>query len=249
MGLKNLTNYSIPGAVILSDLHLETGRKIQDCISPSKHTPIIVPGDITRVELTDLYTDAVKWLSENFLSVVIVPGNHEYISTTMNMTQIDDILDSFQHEYDNVIILRNQFVMISGMVVYGGVLWSYATDKGFKQPYIYNERGLRLTIDDWNEMYFDHVKMINKAISYARKRYHNCLIITHYAPTYKDTINPKYDGSPYNCMYASDLDTMIKNDNVYRWVYGHTGYNKECTVKTITNQCNKSGYRKNYQLL
>ena len=246
---KNLNKFKISNALVLSDAHLETGINIQDCITPAKNYPVIVPGDLTRVELTDVYKNAVKWLSENFHSVIIVPGNHEYIcrNKIMNMNQIDDIFDSMEQEYENVIILRNEYAVISGVVVYGGVLWSCATDIGFKKQHIYKDDN-QITLDDWNNMYFDHIKTIDNAISYSKKRYLNCVVITHFAPVYKDTIDPKYDGCVHNCLYASNLSNMVANKTVKTWIYGHTGYNNSYG-KLLTNQFNKSGYKKDYILL
>jgi predicted phosphohydrolase len=244
---RNVENHSVVSAIVISDVHLESGRRLKDIVTPSKNTPIIVAGDLGRVENTAAYTAAVRWLSENFMCVTLIPGNHEYYApgTKTSMNRIDAYFQVLERQYRNVVILRNEWIVVQGMVVYGGILWSYVPSQNFKKQHLYNDDGSVVTCAQWNRSHFDHVQRIQEAIDYATERDYRCMIITHYAPSFRGTLHDKWANHQHNNLYATNLESMADNRCVEMWIYGHTGYNGFADHrKMVTNQCDHSGYRK-----
>ena len=241
---KDVSSITLTKALLISDVHIESGRTIQSVITPAPNYPIIVAGDLGRVENTKEYNKAIAWLCSNFKWVFLVPGNHEYYTpnTQMQMSDIDNIFNTLENMYPNLFVFRNEWAVIEGIVVYGGPLWSYVPSQNFKMQYLIKDNNL-VSASQMNSMYFECVLRIQEAINYATRRGMKCMVVTHYAPSYNGTLHEKWDGNKYNCMYSSNLDDMVENNCIQMWIYGHTGFNGR-RGKLTTNQCDKDGYRK-----
>lgn len=236
----------LQGAVILADAHLEKGRCIEDMVTPAPDRSIIVCGDLTRAELTNSYEAAMRWLSANFYSVVLIPGNHEYYTNSPlnSMCVVNEYLRSFERKYSNVHVFVNDVFTCDGVVCYAGTFWSKAKKNLFKNLPIYVSEGKAITFEDYDLFHETSVSVLYRALKLAKDNNLGLMIFTHYAPSIELCIDPNCRNQHMNCMYATDFTHLVNESCVLAWVYGHTGYNGRAG-KITTNQYGKRWYSKN----
>ena len=75
------------------------------------------------------------------------------------------------------------------------------------------------------------------------------VVVTHYPPTNKGTIDPIYQNCPNRSMYYSHSDHILENKVIMNWIYGHSGYNlcherrEGAYAKLLTNQAVEKEFR------
>ncbi len=69
------------------------------------------------------------------------------------------------------------------------------------------------------------------------------VVITHFAPSRK-SISPKFEGSPVNACFVSDLEPQILRWQPELWVHGHTHGSFDYKVGKTRVVCNARGYAK-----
>jgi predicted phosphohydrolase len=226
---------------VCSDIHLEKGdiNKIQFNNIIIKNADILVlAGDIGN-PFTNIYRNFIDYCSKLFIHVLIISGNHEYYYNDIYET--DKEIDIISSKYTNVHYLNNRIFEYNKIIFVGTTLWSYipnSTDKlelNKMKDYEY--------INDYNpnkcnELFKKNLNFIKDKIN----KYNNCIIITHHAPSYK-CIPDKFKGDIVNCCFASELDELLENKNIIKWVYGHTHFNY------INNVLFSNAYRsENYKI-
>lgn len=236
----------ISGALVVADFHVDQNNvKLEDVISPCKNRTVIIAGDIGRVENGEIYEKTIKWFSENFFSVVVVPGNHEYYTpkTKKSMKEIEANMIEFGIKYKNVYFFSNNIFQCNGIVVYAGTFWSYCPAKYFKKQHLYM-KGEIIDEKTINNFHIQSQLTLQEAINFSEEENRKMIVITHYAPSLRGTIDDKYKNQKSNYMYGSNSEQFIENDCILKWIYGHTGYNGRWG-KLTTNQYGKEGYVKN----
>src|ERR1700733_1548310 len=107
-----------------SDLHLEFAANNQflkkEPIIPSAEI-LLLAGDIVTFASLDRHTHFFDFLSENFLSVYWVPGNHEYYGSDIS-ARVGSFCEKIRH---NVFLLNNQMMMIGDVNFIFSILWSF----------------------------------------------------------------------------------------------------------------------------
>lgn len=229
---------------IASDIHLEhyNYRNFRNTIAPSAPYLALL-GDIGNCLDTD--GNYEKFLSEcsiNFEHVFVIAGNHEYYGTTIE--DGNKKMNSLCSKFKNVHYLNNSFFIIENFIVFGTTLWSnigYWNKKTIQKEINDFKQITDLTVDSINKMHNLAIWNIRRLLEV---RSENFVILTHHAPTFKETSNPKYTNSKTNEYFASNLEYIMKyhHDKLQIWAHGHTHWNN---IQTIHNTCvcsNQHGY-------
>lgn len=236
----NNTLFDIVSDVQLSKVDSTVLKYILNPINPY----LIVAGDVTRVENWDILVSFFAVACTNYRMVYYVPGNHEYYTGNPNLTMsvIELRLKKLEDLYSNLNILCDRYITYEklGFVIFGGMLWSKLSDP--HQPInrsIYMNNGEPINYSEWNRRHFTTVSALDEAISYASENNLKLYVVTHYAPTFKDTLSEKWNNHPHNVLYCTDMEYYF-NKKIYAWVFGHTGHNCDKIVngmRLVSNQC------------
>jgi hypothetical protein len=245
---------------ILSDIHLES-RAIAppygDILSPEGDV-IALCGDI-GCPFQKHYLDFLAHCSANFQHVLIVSGNHEYFNTTgVCIDVIDKQIEAVTKRFKNVHYLNNNTLEIDGILFVGSTLWSRIPCRDmasteairmstndykfiFRAPFVPVTPAYIRSMYDRNTKYLSSV-ICNNAASAAPKP---LVVLTHHAPSTKETVSAKWEGNWRNCVYHSPLPLRVPG-GVRLWVAGHTHHNyhhRHEGYELISNQPGDENFR------
>ena len=117
--------------------------------------------------------------------------------------------------------------------IVGCTLWSYVPKEDESK---FHSNIKEFGISERNSIFQKHYE-------YLCKHSKDAIVITHHAPSLKDTIQPKFRGSSSNCLYGSDLKDLIDKSKV--WVFGHTHHNTK-RGKLLSNPLGRLEEKLNY---
>lgn len=234
---------------IFSDLHVEHLTNINFLHKINVTAPYCaLLGDIGNPYKKN-YLNTLKFFSENFKRVFVLTGNHEYYQNIYCKT--NEKINELIKDIPNVEFLNRTVIKLEDYIVLGCTLWSKIdlehvriisdTCNDYHQiHYMENEKIYRFNIGMQNLLHSKDVNWLNEQI--AKYSEEKVIILTHHAPSYKNTWDSKYDGKPTNSVFASHLEYMFK-DNVKLWCYGHTHYCNDQMINGIRLFSNQYGYR------
>lgn len=212
---------------IMSDLHIEFKKGgIVDPLSLIKPTAdiLILAGDIGSLYKLKQLEDFLTKVCTHFESVLYVPGNHEYYIVKNNkptyFTQLSKRLYALESKIKNLYILNRTSVRIGDVCIVGCTLWSKPLVKIPK--FIVRIAGM--TTEKYEKMFNDDVNYIQRMIKYCKEKNLKLLVVTHHCPTY-DVIQGKKKKDKFISLYASELDHLLKREDVHTWVCGHIHQN------------------------
>lgn len=232
-----------------SDLHQEFPENRaylqQKPIVPSAPY-LLLAGDIHVFNQQEKEVDTFfDYLSENWIQVFIVPGNHEnYLSG--NMAEL------FHVDLDirpNVKYVNHQKIELEGVDLFFSTLWSQCNSdsiQGIVRDFYnctYNDDDY--TYNHHNELHDRAVAWLNSELS--SKSTKPRIVVSHFVPTLK------VDGSfkAYNAhtrmlkdYYVANLDGFLPKWYVDYWIYGHNHSNRDCFEYDIQFLSNMLGYVK-----
>ena len=206
---------------IASDLHLEyeTGEKFADIINPV--APILIlAGDIGNLYQIDKLRKLIAWCCEKFVAVIYVPGNHEYYTCfdtpVLPFYKLNFRLSDLDNEFMNLYILRRNCLEINGIYIAGCTLWS-----NLKRPFLPNfiVRIKGFNKYQYNEEHRKDLKFIKQIITKSQVDNKKLIIITHHLPFFMTSSTKIND--PYNSLYFTNLEYLLKKEKVDTWVCGH----------------------------
>ncbi len=210
---------------IVSDIHFDTRNptnSFSKFVSPSGDI-LCLAGDIGSPILDrKTYTYFLKFCSDNFKYVLLVPGNHEYYGD-YKMSDVIKALQNIVGLFSNVILLDNSVFEIEDYVFIGSTLWSYIPpDKeGIVKKKVMSFRVIpEMTIKKSNELFNKNYMFILENIKkYTGKK---ICVITHHAPVMEGTLEDYYidSKSQLNCAYANNLNSLVNKCDL--WICGHT---------------------------
>jgi len=226
---------------VCSDLHLEFATNREWL----KKNPLIVKGDILIIAGDTYYLDRdfselefIKKVSDEFKSVYILPGNHEYyggynIATALEPTN--------QKIFENVYIVNNQTIEIEDVKFIFSTMWS-KIDRNVVEvmrgmmdfrKIIFNEQNF--TVNDFNTIHEKAIEFLTNALKEAGKK----VVITHHLPSSKCNA-AEFKNSVLNEAFCVDKTRLILNSEIDFWIYGHSHRNLDDFAiggtKMITNQ-------------
>lgn len=227
----------------ISDIHLEFIKfnidKFIENIKPSDEDVLILAGDIGYPKSSN-YDKFINYINNNFKKTFIITGNHEYY--TSNIKEIDDYLETYFMNFDNISFLNNKIEYYNGHYFVGCTLWTEITNPDYKINDMYNIKNF--TINEYNSIHDKCCNFLNQTIT--NQDISNVILITHHLPLY-ELIDNKYKTNEldkYNQWFYSDMTEFInKNkDKLQLWAYGHTHSPSEKEINNIKFVCNPVGY-------
>lgn len=241
---------------LVSDIHLdaleEDGANIDFglLITPSAPT-LVMAGDISAYNCP-LLSAFLSWVAGKFEYVFWVLGNHEFYNTKgLTMNDIKDRLRSLCPR--NVYILDNEYIILDDVIILGSTLWSHVpvqytnkvetTISDYRYIFSNSSQG-NIRVEETNQLYKESVHFIRTTLEEHKGK--QAIVVTHHAPSMKDTIHPMYHGSPLNHAFASDIVFQDTDKAPDVWCYGHTHYNVRIDkhpngYKLLTNQFGYEG--------
>jgi len=196
---------------IVSDLHVDChhdwlGILTTKVVLPNRPDTLIVAGDTAQTN-SPRFLQAFRYLSQHYLDILVVLGNHEYYGSTRE--EVNTVLGSLP---SNVKVLQEEKVSLNGFTFGGTSLWfgsgfslrlkSWLADfkkiPGF-EPWVYeaNYRS-RVFLDQPLDVW-----------------------ITHHLPHYS-SVAIKYIGSAVNCFFVDDCSELIRTHAPLVCIHGHT---------------------------
>ncbi len=209
----------------LSDLHLEDKRNrifLKENKLDVSGDVLVLAGDIEPLnDRSPQGLSFLKWASNNYQEVLIVPGNHEYRNLDILKLGYTWSLQIFP----NVNYYQNKGVRIDNIDFIFSTLWSFVNPESLafrKIPQndcpnvLYG--GFLFTPMGRNTEFNRSVDFIRNSVlnSAAEKK----VVVTHYAPSFKATGGFHRWGS-MGCPTGSNLDELISSIPLDAWMYGH----------------------------
>lgn len=233
----------------LSDLHLEWGSAVPEmtfCEKDKTDTVIVLAGDIHGG------VHGIQWIIDNLvgkvLAIVYVPGNHEYYGHVIS--DIDDLMRENIKHYgmeSEIFYLNKDYVIIDDVKFIGAALWTGMNDSDKSTMITANNH-----MNDYNQIYTGRIvpttygyvrETIDASVTIALHKEHLAFIvdelrkdedklkvvISHHLPSY-NCIRPWFrDPSrvdaislQLNHAYASDLTSILRDEEIHLWVHGHS---------------------------
>jgi len=230
----------------LSDTHFEFqadhGGTFVDWIwNENKSNPpdiVVLAGDISNV---DHLRASIKMFAEKFpCPIVFVHGNHEYYGTTPHNAL--EKTRKFELDFDETYWLEpypddypvNSNVR-SRVKLTGGTLWFPEPDSTARKDWM-NDFQEIFDFEPW--VYQQYKRTVEHLEKHIRP---GGVVITHHSPSLK-SIHPRYEGSPINQFFASDLEWLIESKRPSLWIQGHTHESLDYRIGDTRIVCNPFGY-------
>ncbi len=236
---------------VISDLHLEFGVPFVRPASLEADV-LVCAGDL----LTKGVAPSIKWLANNIcasLPVIFVAGNHEFYGGAVQegLRDARELAD----RYPNIHLLENNAVDIEDVRFIGGTLWTdfrvlggdphlamtaaqsgmndYRKIKYAKIPY----RKFR-PIHAYRK-YMETRTFVASELGKARGR--KTVVVTHHAPSIR-SIPTEFRNDPLAACYASDLESLIIEEQPDLWVHGHIHHRNDYFLGGSRIVSNSRGY-------
>ena len=205
----------------VSDVHLESKGRVgtwwNRAIVPQTSC-LVLAGDIcpVRHQLLPIF---YSWCTENFDTVIHVPGNHEYwkVNNVFNtISETETYMEQLCDEY-GVIFAQKKIIELRPSLpkLVCCTLWSKTSNNIGKSNDFFNIRGLN--IRSRNSLYYDHLKFIKDSI---RNEPIPPIIVTHHAPLSQNTQRTEHVGNHNQSLYTNNLGYLV--DKSCAWIFGHT---------------------------
>jgi predicted phosphodiesterase len=257
---------------ICSDLHLEFGDL--DLQNDEAADVLILSGDIfiatdlknyrnedglvipvmqSLVDRGKRYNDFIIRCCERFPEVIMVSGNHEHYHGDFATTH--DIIRKSFSDLENFNYLDKDFLIIKGVVFYGGTLWTNMNNEdpitmmqilGAMNDYYQikntgaNAGGRFLPEDSVEDHY-----AFRRGLDSVLENYptHSVVVVGHHAPS-KASTHPRYKTEVVmNGAYSTDLnDFILDRRQIKLWTHGHTHEPFDYMIGTTRIVCNPRGY-------
>jgi len=197
---------------IVSDLHLEEHPMAP--LQPSADV-LVVAGDTE--DDSERFGHWLETLRPD-VPVVAVLGNHEFDHKVFS-----DVLPAFREAaapFKHVHLLEQERVDLGGVTFLGANLW---TDMRGGQDAAAVARVLKyfdmrgVTVDDLMALHKEGVEWLDR--EYPRDA-GKVVVVTHTAPSFRSQ-HPRFEGSPLNGFFASDLDVLVERLHPQLWIHGH----------------------------
>lgn len=226
--------YRVPAANNGRDFH--TNMMIPP-LPDDKETVLILAGDITMVKYIDSYTSFFKDISERFLQVLYVMGNHEHYR--FNYKQSASKIKLFLEQFSNIHLLDNSAWVYKGtgeekdILVLGATLWTNFNNSdpfamGYAESAMSDFKVIEYSAEDgtykgrWTPAL--SVDAHNEAVAYLEmlleRAVVDVVVVTHHAPS-EQSVSPQYRGSLLNPAFFSNLEELILKYQPVLWIHGH----------------------------
>jgi len=223
---------------ILSDLHLEFGNI---SVPRVDRDLLIIAGDL------DIGEKPIDFIKEQLKisPVIYILGNHEFYHQDYY-----EIMDFWKKiEITNFYFLENSAIEFSGIRFLGAILWTdinkgnrndiEAAKIGLNDFRVIRKENRKFTPEDSIILHNESVKWLKNELKKEFKG--KIVVITHHLPSYL-SVHKKYEKSPINPCFYSDLDNLIKKFKPNLWIHGHTHDSFDYVIDNTRIVCNPRGY-------
>lgn len=235
-----------------SDIHLEING-YYDFLA-DHHTEddiLLVAGDLIpaaalrKPKLKAIFKDTLKsW--ERYKQVLIIPGNHDYYHSDINIAESIIFQAIEKSGAKNVLYGSKISYEHDGIVILGCTLWTdfdkynpvtMLQSESYMNDYAIIKNGNRLLVaEDTYRLHTDHLSWLEREVGKTKKP---VLVMTHHAPLYQSSTYSNMVGA-----YCSDLSaTLWQHPNIRAWIHGHTHTPVNYTFNDTTIVSNPRGYR------
>lgn len=222
---------------IISDLHLEF-REGQIPYIKKVAPHIALLGDIGKPH-SFAYSRLIANLAHRFQTVIIIAGNHEYfggIAKKYTVYEIKTRIREIASRFPNVHFLDNSSLMLEGVRILGTTLWTHIPRHLMQIA--------RKKVNDYRMIYLSRVQLDHSTIAApltpeVTSAWHDqsvawlkneltkdlitpTIVLTHHAPTGRNTSNPSFSNQDMRFCYHSDLDYLVLKPPVIAIGFGHT---------------------------
>jgi len=227
---------------IMSDLHLEVSEFVPD---KTDADVVILAGDIASA------SDGIEWAEKEFPEqpVIYVPGNHEYHFQDLEV--IHEMRSRSKNS--NVTVLDRDETIINGVRFLGVTLWTDFCLYG-EEAQLDVMRYLQDEVSDYKYIQ-DKGVLLSTGRALELHRLDRCwledrlkedfngetVVVSHYAPSVL-SIPEIRKGSRRAPGYVSDLESIIKNNEIALWVHGHTHHSVDYMLAGTRVLSNQLGY-------
>ncbi|UJR24543.1 hypothetical protein I4U23_005918 [Adineta vaga] len=239
--------------MLMSDLHLEyNDRDLSNF--PVVASCLILAGDIGRPDVPSLQRFLLIQC-QRFEHIFYVAGNHcfysgEYEDRLEQLRQ----LNKLNHRIH--FLQKNSYLLPNNVRILGTILWSHIPQdiashiEQSHADYHQIEREIqennmkirrKLTVNDTNQWHLDEHTWLLQEIEKARRNHEHIIIITHHAPSRRDTCLQEDIDRGHEHAYINDLEEYCI-DPVRLWVYGHTHRSTDMFVNSTRILSNQLGY-------
>lgn len=230
-----------------SDLHLEFAdnwRYLKEHpLKPSAEI-LVLAGDIGYIGDDNYKSHPFwDWAAENYMQVIIVPGNHEFYK----FFDVATLPDGYCQEIrPNVHLYYNSIIHIVDTDIIASTLWAHIP----KEEVHYTE----LAITDFRRILYngemmdaygfnsEHqrcLKFIKDALSSSITEHK--IVVTHHVPSFRMQC-PEYADSKMNGAFTVELSDLIERSDIDYWIYGHSHYNVDVKIGNTMCVSNQLGY-------
>ncbi|WP_196223174.1 metallophosphoesterase [Roseibium sp. RKSG952] len=231
---------------VYSDIHAEINYDVEVRANPDADVTVVA-GDVSNSAKA-----TVDWLLRNTpenTPCVFVAGNHEFYNN-----EFPGELDTFRElcsREDRLVFLENDVRVIDGVRFVGATLWTdYALYGDPASGMIAAGRAINdhYRVRHGCEAFLPKIARETHLLS--RGFILNALVkpfdgpsvvVTHHCP-HPRSIHPKYNLSPINVAFVSDLTETIHRGQADLWIHGHTHSSFDYRVSNTRVVCNPYGY-------
>ncbi len=236
--------------LILSDLHHELWREHAPHIDISISQPdvVILAGDINTG------AKAVEWAARTFpgITVLYVHGNHESYGKNLEETQKE--IEHACTASGNIHFLNCEEYVFRGVRFLGATMWTdfrlfgdddrqgamreaEAVMVDYKRIRLAQKGYRKLRAGDTAQFHSFHKSWLRTKL--AEPFLGKTVVITHMAPSML-SISERYASDPISASYASRLDEMAVQSDV--WIHGHMHESFDYRIGKCRVVCNPCGY-------
>lgn len=187
---------------VISDVHIDVNNNVPIIDNYDNSDVCVVCGDIGQPNNQDKkWIMFIKSLSQKFMHVMIVPGNHEYYCCGSSITKLNIIMRELVKPLKNVHILSDDFFVIDDIRFIGTTLWSntrkYNCDyikrvmNGYRRIHVekmVNDHQHIKVKADLNCLYQLHISSVDYIMRQIEETINNkqrSIILSHHLPTFR----------------------------------------------------------------
>ncbi|MNR18309.1 3',5'-cyclic adenosine monophosphate phosphodiesterase CpdA [compost metagenome] len=149
--------------------------------------------------------------------------------------------------------MNNTVKTINGVRLVFSTLWSHISiekqfiiEQSLSDFRVIRKNEKRLTVDDYNQLHLESRLFLEE--TFQTKTDAPTVVVTHHPPTFFN-YPKKYATSDINEAFGTELFSIIENNEIDYWIYGHHHYNvSDFTIgktKLVTNQLGYIKYNEN----
>lgn len=193
------------------------------------------------VNMKNYISEFFEYVNSEYSDVVLIMGNHEHYFGRIDKTY-NNLIEFVSH-LKNITVIEDDIVVIPSengrqkVTVIGSTLWTDFNNmedlevlgERSMNDYVHIKKGpdsnlKSLRAADTVAAHHTSLLKIREYVDACNTLGMDAIIMTHHAPSYL-SVGKRFEGSPLNAAFASNLDWLLdelgKGDIVKYWIHGH----------------------------